>query len=151
MLHRISAGAIVENEGRVLLVRHRRIGKYDFWVAPGGGVKDDESLEAAAAREAKEESGLDIHVSKLIYIEELVNPECRHVKFWFTASLLGGSLDVSHPETVAEFIVEAAWLTPEEIKDKTVFPPVLSGRYWQDRVAGFPTPVSLPLRQMQFW
>ena len=151
MLHRISAGAIVEYLGRLLVVRHQRVGKYDFWVAPGGGVKGDESLGAAATREAKEETGLDIQVSKLAYIEELINPECRHVKFWFAASFLGGSLDVSHPETVAEFIVQAAWLAPDELKDKTVFPSVLVGRYWQDRAAGFPYPVSLPLREMQFW
>ena len=151
MLHRISAGAIVEHDGRLLLVRHQRADKYDFWVAPGGGVKGDESLEATAEREAKEESGLEIRASKLIYIEELINPECRHVKFWFNASVLGGSLDVRHPDTVAEFIVQAAWLSPAELEDKTVFPPVLSGRYWQDRAAGFTAPVNLPLRQMEFW
>lgn len=151
MLHRISAGAIVEREGRLLLVRHQRAGEYDFWVAPGGGVKGSESLEAAAERETKEESGLDVRASKLIYIEELINPECRHVKFWFAASLRGGSLDVSHADTAAEFIIQAAWLAPADFEDKTVFPPVLTGRYWQDRSAGFPSPVSLPLRRMQFW
>jgi len=121
------------------------------WVAPGGGVKGDESLMAAAEREVKEESGLDVRVSKLIYIEELINPECRHVKFWFTAALMGGSLDVSHPDAVAEFITQAAWLAPPELDGKSVFPPVLAGRYWQDRAAGFPAPVSLPLRRMEFW
>ena len=151
MLHRISAGAVVEHEGRLLLVRHQRAGKYDFWVAPGGGVKEDESLEAAAVREAKEETGLDVQVSKLIYIEELINPECRHVKFWFAASLLGGKLDVSHPDTVAEFIIQASWLAPSKLDDKTTFPPVLSTRYWTDRAANFPTSVRLPLRQMAFW
>ena len=94
---------------------------------------------------------MDVQVSKLIYIEELINPECRHVKFWFAASLLGGSLDITHPDTVAEFVVQASWLAPAELEGKTTFPPVLSARYWADRAAKFPAPVSLPLRQMAFW
>lgn len=111
MTHRISAGAIVESDGRLLLVRHYRPGRYDFWVAPGGGVKGDESL---------------------------------------AASVVGGTLDTSHPEAAAEYIVQAAWLAAEELRGITVFPPVLTGRYWSDRLAGFPGVVHLPLRQMEF-
>ena len=148
--HRISAGAIVEFDGRVLLVRHQRPGRYDFWVAPGGGVKGDESLEAAAACEVREETGLEVRVSKLLYIEEFADADCRFVKFWYAASLAGGTIDTSHPEAVAEYIVQAAWLAPEEFQGRTVFPPVLTGRYWTDRAAGFPGVVHLPLRQMEF-
>ena len=150
MRHRISAGAIVESEGRLLLVRHQRPGRYDFWVAPGGGVTGDESLEAAAVREVREETGLVVRVSKLLYIEELADAGCRYVKFWHAASLVGGTLDTSHHEAVAEYIVQAAWLAPEECQGLTVYPPVLTGRYWSDRSAGFPGVVHLPLRQMEF-
>ncbi len=133
------------------MVRHLRPEKYDFWVAPGGGVKEAESLEAAAARETREESGLDVAVSKLVYIEELMNPECRLVKFWFAATLVGGAIDTSHPDSVAEHIVQAAWLTQEDIAQKVVFPPVLLSQYWLDHAAGFPNVTRLPLRHMEFW
>jgi 8-oxo-dGTP pyrophosphatase MutT (NUDIX family) len=56
--HRISAGAIVVHESRVLMVRCRKLGAYDFRVCPGGGVKEAETLEAAAAREVMEENGV---------------------------------------------------------------------------------------------
>lgn len=150
LAHRISAGAIVESDGRLLLVRHHRPGRYDFWVAPGGGVKRDESLEAAAAREVREETGLEVRVAKLLYIEELADANCRFVKFWYAASFVGGTIDTSHHEAVAEYIVQAAWLAPEELPGLIVFPPVLTGRYWSDRSAGFPGIVHLPLRQMEF-
>lgn len=151
MLHRISAGAIVEHDDRLLLVRHRRLGKYDFWVSPGGGVKGSEDLAAAAVREVREESGLEVTISKLLYIEEFFNPECRHVKFWFAGQHVSGILDAGHPEAKAEFIVQAAWLQRDELKGKTVFPLVLADRYWSDRTHGFAVPVHLPLRQMEFW
>ena len=42
--------------GRVLLHRHKRLGR---WLQMGGHVEEDEPLIAAALREAAEESGLD--------------------------------------------------------------------------------------------
>ena len=151
MQHRISAGAIVEEEGRILLVRHRRPQRYDFWVAPGGGVKEAEELRVAAVREVREESGLEIEPLELVYIEELVDPETRHCKFWFTARLLGGTLSTRHPEATAEYIIDAAWLSRSEMEGKVVFPPVLAEQYWSDKNRGFSGPIHLGLRPMEFW
>ncbi|MFY7854607.1 MAG: NUDIX domain-containing protein [Rubrivivax sp.] len=146
--HRISAGALIEADGRLLLVRNVKSGHYDFWVAPGGGVKADETLEQAVAREVLEETGLQVQVGPLRYIEDLVSPTCRTVKFWFGAVVIGGRLDTSHPEAQQEHIVEAAWLAAGEWAGKTVFPELLQTRYAADRAAGFPSIVRLPLRVM---
>lgn len=151
MDHRISAGTIVEDGGRLLLVRHVVPGKYDFWVCPGGGAKGFESLEQAAAREAKEETGLDVQVGKLVYVEEFANPQTRFVKFWFLGRVLGGSIDTSHPETVHEHIVEAGWVSLAELRHKTVYPGVITTRFAQDLEAGFPELVRLPLHPMEVW
>ncbi|MBQ0943579.1 NUDIX domain-containing protein [Ideonella sp. 4Y16] len=151
MQHRISAGVIVEHDGRLLLVRHVKPGAYDFWVAPGGGVKGTESLEEAAAREAREETGLEVHVGRLLYVEEFFNPECRHVKFWFAARFMGGQLNWSHPDAVAEHITQAAWHELDALSGLTVFPSFLTTRYASDRAAGFQQPVRLALREMTFW
>ena len=133
------------------MVRHVVPGKYDFWVAPGGGIKGSESYEEAAAREVLEETGLTVTAGRLLYIEDLVNPECRFVKFWFEAQLVGGSLDASHPEAAAEHITEAAWLRPAEFQGKVVFPTVLSEWAVGNTEVVSQAPVRLPLRTMQFW
>ena len=125
MNHRISAGALVEHEGRLLLVRHRREGRYDFWVAPGGGVQGTEALRTAATREVKEETGLDILTKKLVYVEEFHSPETRHCKFWFTASLVGGNLSSAAPEAIAEHIIDVSWHTQAEVTKLEVFPVAL--------------------------
>jgi 8-oxo-dGTP diphosphatase len=149
--YRISAGALVEHDGRLLMVHHLRPGRYDFWVAPGGGVQGEESYEDAARREVWEETGLRIAVGRLLYVEDLVNPACRYVKFWFAGSLQGGGFDTSHPEARREHIVDAAWLAPAEFAGRTVYPHVLIDRYAQDRHAGFPGVVRLPMRRMEHW
>ena len=149
--HRISAGALVDREGKLLLVRSVVPGKYDFWVSPGGGVKQGESLEEAAAREIWEEAGLSAKVGKLLYIEEFENPQCRFIKFWFAAEVTSSEINVTHPEARAEHIVEAAWFKPEELKDKVTFPALLRSRYAEDKAAGFKAIVRLPLTQMEFW
>ena len=105
----------------------------------------------SAARETQEETGFTVNPGRLLYVEELVNPECRSVKFWFDAELTGGSANTSHPEAAAEFIVQTAWLRRSDFEGKLVFPSVLADRYWQDRAAGTLYPRQLPLRRMEFW
>ena len=151
MKHRISAGALVQHEGKVLLVRHRKEGAYDFWVAPGGGVQGTESLAKAAEREVMEETGLNVVTERLIYVEEFYQPGTRHCKFWFAARFIGGTLNVEAPEAVSEYIVEAGWHAQEQVKSLEVFPQILHARYWQDQASGFPGLQHLGLREMAFW
>ena len=41
-----------------------------YWTLPGGGVNVGETFEQAVIREVKEETGLDVTVSKPLFIEE---------------------------------------------------------------------------------
>ena len=44
------------------------------------------------------------------------------------------------------------WMSRAELKDKTVFPSALEGRYWEDRESHESVfPVHLLLRPMEFW
>ncbi len=143
MTHRISAGVIVEHEQRILLVRHMVPGAYNYWVAPGGEVRGTEPLRDAARRECREETGLDVEVRELMYIEELYDADHRVCRFWFTGWLLGGTLSISSPEAHAEHIVEAAWLGADDIVTRTVSPQVLTGAYWTDRMLKPRVPIHL--------
>ncbi|MBS3146416.1 NUDIX hydrolase [Candidatus Woesearchaeota archaeon] len=58
--------SIISNELKVLLIKRNVEPFKKFWAIPGGFVKMDESLEAAAIRELQEETGV-----KDVYLEQL--------------------------------------------------------------------------------
>lgn len=150
MKHRISAGALVVHQNRILLVRYAGTGSPDYWVAPGGGVDHREELMAAARREAFEEANIDIEPYKLAYIEELTCPDSRICKFWFAARYLSGDASAHRPEAKKEGIAEARWLARDELAGKHVFPSVLNDRFWSDLEAGFPAIGHFGPREMLF-
>ena len=64
--HIVGVGGIVENDrGEILLVKHR---DHKAWAFPGGQVDNGENLTDALIREIKEESGINVHVVKLIAV-----------------------------------------------------------------------------------
>ncbi len=129
---RLSAGAVVIDRGRLLLVQHgiARHGQ-DFLVPPGGGVEGDESIPQAAARETREETGLDVRPGKLLFVEDMVSSKKRVVKFWFLSSLAGGALLVS-PEAAGEGVVEAGWYGVKDLTGRTVYPAILLEAEWAE-------------------
>jgi 8-oxo-dGTP pyrophosphatase MutT (NUDIX family) len=50
---------LVVHNGKILLIHHRNLNK---WLPLGGHIELDEDPEAAALREAKEESGLEVEL-----------------------------------------------------------------------------------------
>lgn len=150
MAHRISAGALVLREEKILLVRHHRSAHHDFWIGPGGGVEGGETLEATAERETLEESGVTIKVRRLAYLDELWSDTDRAVKFWFLADYVAGEIDVTANPAEGESIIEANWFARDQLPSGHLFPEPLRDRFWSDLQTGFPAPVKLPLRRLHF-
>lgn len=62
---KVACGVLVERAGAVLLVRRRKEPGRGLWCLPCGFEDADESPQQAAAREAREETGLDVTIDCL--------------------------------------------------------------------------------------
>jgi ADP-ribose pyrophosphatase YjhB (NUDIX family) len=64
----VSVGAVIIDAGRVLFVKRGQAPLQGEWSFPGGVVELGEALEAAVAREAREETGLDVEVGPVVEV-----------------------------------------------------------------------------------
>ena len=58
--------AVIIKDGKILLM-HRIKNGQQYFVFPGGGVEDGETIDAGIVREIKEEFGIDIKIEKLLF------------------------------------------------------------------------------------
>ena len=68
-MDRPRACAAILHDDNILMVCHQN-GSHIYWTLPGGGVDEGESFEQTVIREVKEESGLDVTIADLLFIEE---------------------------------------------------------------------------------
>jgi 8-oxo-dGTP diphosphatase len=97
---RIRVSAILRWDDRLLLCRHEKEGRGEYWLLPGGGVDAGESLVAALHRELEEEVGIDDGpaVEGPVAIVESISPadssSKKHVvHIIFATDLTGRSLE----------------------------------------------------------
>jgi len=64
----VGVGAVIVQDGKVLLVKRRHEPMAGQWSLPGGAVEVGETLEACLVREMREETGLEIAVGPVIEV-----------------------------------------------------------------------------------
>lgn len=84
----VSAVIFNQNKDQILLIKRRDV---PIWVLPGGGVDDGEAPEAAVIREAKEETGLEVAITRLVAVYTPIN-RLSNNSFLFECTSLSGSL-----------------------------------------------------------
>jgi 8-oxo-dGTP diphosphatase len=67
-----AVSALVFREGAVLLVKRRKEPSRGLWSPPGGSVELGETVEAAAVREALEETAVVVHAERVVDVRDVI-------------------------------------------------------------------------------
>jgi ADP-ribose pyrophosphatase YjhB (NUDIX family) len=105
----IVAGCLIQKDGKYLLVQEKQEKVYGQWNLPAGRVDKGESLEAAAVRETREETGCEVKLGPKISVEHLTAD--TPVLHAFRAEITGGQLAPPPSE-----VLGAKWFTLDEIQ-----------------------------------
>ena len=114
----MGVGAVIVQNGKLVLIKRGVEPDKDKWSIPGGGVELGEAVRDAAVREAKEECGLDIELigdRPMDALDKMVPDEkgrlqYHYVLLQFLARPKGGTLKPTSDAT------EARWVPIEEVE-----------------------------------
>ena len=113
---RVAVGAVVTSESKVLLVKRRDAPGRGLWAIPGGSVELGETLQQAAEREIKEETGLTIRARDSIYTFDVIErDEGGQIQFHYViidliADYVSGDLRAD------DDACDARWVSREELE-----------------------------------
>jgi len=106
----VGVGAIILDQGKILLVKRGVEPGKGRWSIPGGAVELGEGLYNALKREVREECGLDVEVDRLMDVVETIIPDengslrFHFIVIYFLAHLRGGTLKP------ASDVADAQWV-----------------------------------------
>ncbi len=132
---------VISDDLRLLLLQGVAVGSDPWWVSPGGGLKPEESFEAAAARELFEETGFSAPLGPCVWTrhhryEWYGKPHDQYERFFVAQAV---PMVEPVPVRADGYIVGHRWWTLEEIRAATdrfsprrladLLPPILRGKY----------------------
>ena len=103
----VSVNVAILQDGKILLTQRE---DFETWVLPSGRVEEGESLAQAALREAKEETGIDVELTRLVGVYSrsgTMYPGCTAL---FAARPVSGERTLQKGETIA-----VEWFRLDEI------------------------------------
>jgi 8-oxo-dGTP diphosphatase len=106
---------IRDGDGRLLLVQRGTEPARGKWSLPGGRVEPGETVEAAAAREVREETGLMVTIGALLAVVDVMGFTVHD----FAATVSGGTL------AAADDASDVRWCTPEQVAELPLSPGLL--------------------------
>ena len=111
----LTVAAVIEHEGRYLLVEERAMGRRVL-TQPGGHIEADESPEQAVVREVPEETGCTVECEDMIGVYLWIHPQTRQqfLRIVYAARFIG--CDESLP--LDDGILDRRWMSLGDLRDR---------------------------------
>jgi 8-oxo-dGTP diphosphatase len=121
-LPRVAVGAIVFRERSVLLVQRGKAPAEGLWAIPGGSVEIGETLQEAAEREIREETGVIIRAREPAFAFDVIEKdENGRIRFHYVIIDLLADYVEGIPSASGD-AVDAAWVDAAQLKQRKVSP-----------------------------
>jgi 8-oxo-dGTP diphosphatase len=103
---KLMVDVVIPSEARVVLIRRGSDPFEGQWALPGGFVDVGETVHEAAVREAAEETGLAVEISRLVgvYSEPDRDPRGHNVSVALLARVLGGQMQAASDAAEVEVL-----------------------------------------------
>jgi len=110
----MGVGAVIVDEGRVLLIRRGHEPMKGHWSLPGGLLELGESLIEGVQREVREETGLIIEVLELIELLDRIHRQDERVRYHYVIAdylcqVVGGNLQADSDADAVRWVERAEW------------------------------------------
>ncbi len=110
----VGVGAVIVQDGRVLLVQRGREPMKGRWTIPGGLIEIGESLLDAVVRETREETGLEIEPIELVELLDRIHREEGRVRYHYVIAdylcrVTGGTLAAADDAAAVRWVERAEW------------------------------------------
>ena len=110
-----AVGAVVIHDDRVLLVKRGKPPGKGLWAIPGGRIELGETLQEAAEREIKEETGVIIQAKSPVYTFDVINRDQEgRIRFHYVIVDLMADYVSGKPDPQSD-ACEARWISAHEL------------------------------------
>jgi len=112
---RVGVGVVAVRAGRILLIRRGRPPRAGEWSIPGGLQRLGETVEAAARREMREETGLELGPLELVAVVDLIERDERgRIRRHYTLVDFAGRVTGGVARAASD-AAELRWVRPAEV------------------------------------
>jgi len=101
---RVGVGVVIRRGVDILLIRRKNVHGAGTWSTPGGHLDAGESPETCAAREVREETGIEVENVRFLGVtNDVFEAEGRHyITLWMEADYLSGTASVCAEHEMSE-------------------------------------------------
>jgi 8-oxo-dGTP diphosphatase len=113
----VAVGAVVFKKNKVLLVKRDNPPGKGLWAIPGGRVRLGETLQEAAEREIREETGVVIQAKDPVYVFDVIERDTHgRIRFHYVIVDLIADYTSGEPNSGSD-ACDARWIAHHELDE----------------------------------